>query len=70
MDIVNLAFKESLILLIDDKIIKLTLYLTLEEGNVKFGVEAPRSVEIHREEIYQALKTKKSEAALEDPFCG
>lgn len=59
MDIVTLSFDESLIINIGNTIVKLTPFITPEPGNVKFGVEAPRSINVHREEIFQAIQSKR-----------
>ncbi len=58
MDIISLRFEEPLIISIDDTIIKILPFKTQEHGNIKFGVEAPRTVNVHREEIFQAIKKK------------
>ena len=62
MNIVTVSFEEPLIISVDGEIIQLIAFKTQEHGNIKFGVEAPRSVNIHREEIYHAIKQKKHDA--------
>ncbi|HLQ72719.1 MAG TPA: carbon storage regulator CsrA [Bacillota bacterium] len=37
--------------------------LAIEGDQVKLGVEAPKSVDIYRKEIYVAIKEENSEAA-------
>jgi carbon storage regulator len=59
MDIINLQFEEPLIIRIADTVIKILAFKTQEHGNIKFGVDAPRSVNVHREEIYHAIKQKQ-----------
>lgn len=59
MDIINLNFEEPLTLLIAGQKIQLLAFKTPETGNIKFGIDAPRAVQVHREEIYQAIKQKK-----------
>lgn len=59
MDIVTINFESPLIFSINGELIQLVAFKTLEPGNVKFGVDAPRSVQVHREEIYQAIKQKE-----------
>ena len=59
MDIVTLDFEELLTLEIKGQTIQVVGFKTNEPGNIKFGINAPRSVQVHREEIYQAIKNKK-----------
>lgn len=59
MDIINLDFEEPLTLVIAGQKVQLIAFKTLEPGNIKFGIDAPRTVQVHREEIYQAIKHKK-----------
>lgn len=66
MDIVSLQFEESLIVQIGKTKVKILAFKTQEHGNVKFGVEAPRSINVHREEIFHAIKQKERSAALEE----
>ncbi len=63
MDIISLAFEEPMIITIDDIIVKLIPFKTTEPGNIKFGIEAPRSVNVHREEIFKAIQSKQLEFA-------
>lgn len=35
----------------------------IENGKVKLGIKAPRSVEIHRKEVFEAIQTENKEAA-------
>lgn len=59
MDIINVNFEEKLTFCINGEEIQVVAFKTPEHGNVKFGVEAPRSVKVHREEIYHAIKEKE-----------
>jgi carbon storage regulator len=40
--------------------------LGVEDGKVKLGIEAPKSVKIYRDEIYEAVKQENKQAALAD----
>lgn len=59
MDIISLQFEEPLIIRIADTVIKILAFKTQEHGNIKFGVEAPRTINVHREEIFHAIKQKQ-----------
>ena len=59
MDIISLQFEEPLIISIGDTVVKILAFKTQEHGNIKFGVEAPRTINIHREEIFHAIKQKE-----------
>ena len=59
MDIITLSFEEPLIISLEGDSIKLVAFKTLEHGNIKFGIDAPRTVGVHREEIYHAIKQKQ-----------
>jgi carbon storage regulator len=59
MDIISLQFEEPLIISIADTVVKILAFKTQEHGNIKFGVEAPRSMKVHREEIFHAIKQKE-----------
>lgn len=59
MNIVTIPFEEPLIVNINGTVVQVVAFKTLEHGNIKFGVNAPRSVEVHREEIYHAIKQKQ-----------
>ncbi|KTD35532.1 carbon storage regulator CsrA [Legionella moravica] len=59
MDIISLQFEDPLIIRIGDTVVKILAFKTQEHGNIKFGVEAPRTINIHREEIFHAIKQKE-----------
>ncbi len=59
MNIVTVPFEEPLTIIIDGTAVRVVAFKTLEHGNIKFGVEAPRSITVHREEIYHAIKQKQ-----------
>ncbi len=52
MDILYFNFNDPLIIEVQQTQMKLTLYETSEPGQIKFGIDAPRSLQIDREEIY------------------
>lgn len=58
MRIININFEENLTLTIGQDIVQIIAYKTAEHGNVKFGLKAPRSLNVHREEIYHTIKQK------------
>jgi len=64
MDIIWVEFEKNLIIVKDNQTVKVTPFLTLEHGNVKFGVDAPRSLSVNREEIFH--KKKIQETALDE----
>lgn len=59
MNILTIPFEEPLTITIDGVAVQVVAFKTLEHGNIKFGVEAPRSITVHREEIYHAIKQKQ-----------
>ncbi len=61
MQIITTPFEEPLLISINGEIVQLIAFKTQEHGNIKFGVEAPRSINIHREEIFHAIKQKQLE---------
>lgn len=65
MNIVTVSFEETLYISLDGEIVQLVAFKTPEHGNIKFGVQAPRSINVHREEIYHAIKQKKEQASTE-----
>jgi carbon storage regulator len=44
----------------DDIIVKV---LDLKENQVKIGIVAPRSVAVHRQEVYEAIQAENAQAA-------
>ncbi|HBI21543.1 MAG TPA: carbon storage regulator [Legionella sp.] len=65
MNIMTLSFEEPIVLSVAGEQVKIVVFKTQEHGNVKFGIEAPRSVNVHREEIYYAIKQKKEQSMPE-----
>ena len=59
MNIIMLSFEEPLIFRVNGEMVQVVAFKTQEHGNIKFGVEAPRSINVHREEIYHAIKQKE-----------
>ena len=64
MDILMLPFETPLTFTVEGHTIKLIAFKTLEHGNIKFGIDAPRSLKVNREEIYlEQLKKKQEESS-------
>jgi carbon storage regulator len=63
MEIMSLSFEEPLMITIGENIVQLIPFKTPEHGNIKFGINAPRTVNVHREEIYKAIQSKLQESA-------
>lgn len=61
MDIITVDFEESLMLSVDGEIARVVAFKTQEHGHIKFGVDAPRSLKVHREEVYLAIKKQAEE---------
>lgn len=61
MKILSIDFEETLTICVQGEVIQIVAFKTLEHGNVKFGVNAPRTIKVHREEIYQAIKSKEQQ---------
>ena len=59
MNILNIPFEEPLTIMINNQKVQIIAFKTQEHGNIKFGIQAPRTVQVHREEIYQAIKQKE-----------
>ncbi len=64
MNIINLSFETPIRFTINGELVQLIAFKTQEAGNIKFGVEAPRSISVHREEIYHAIKQKQLEPEI------
>ena len=65
MNIVTVSFEEPLFIFVDGEVVQLVAFKTQEHGNIKFGIQAPRTVKVHREEIYHAIKLKQEQAVID-----
>ncbi|WP_058532954.1 carbon storage regulator [Legionella saoudiensis] len=65
MEITKVAFEEKLILTKNNQRIVLIPFMTQEQGNIKFGIEAPKGISVDREEIFilKQQKRRQKEAA-------
>ena len=52
--------EDESIMIGDDIIVKV---LDLKENQVKIGIVAPRSVTVHRQEVYEAIQAENAQAA-------
>ena len=64
MDIVTVDFEEPLVLSVNNEVVRVIAFKTQEHGHIKFGVDAPRSIKVHREEVYLAIKKQEEEGSL------
>ena len=58
MQIINVPFEDPIVISLNGQQVQVVAFKTQEHGNIKFGINAPRSVNVHREEIYHAIKQK------------
>jgi carbon storage regulator len=65
MNIVTVAFEEPLTVCIRGETVQIIAFKTQEHGNIKFGVRAPRTINVHREEIYRAIQQKQQDSSTE-----
>ena len=70
MNIITVDFEEPLILTVNNEKVRVVAFKTQEHGHIKFGVDASRSVKIHREEVYLAIKKQEAQKEQEDTFIG
>lgn len=57
MQIVNLPFEKTLIIDIKGEKVKI-LTFKMQDGNIKFGIDASRRIKVDREEVHKAIKQK------------
>lgn len=56
MKIITISFEEPLFIELYGEKIDLRVFKTLESEQVKWGINAPRTVQVHREEVYKLIK--------------
>lgn len=61
MNIVTVSFEEPLLFNIQGEMVQVIAFKTPEHGNIKFGINAPREIQVHREEIYLAIKNQQNQ---------
>lgn len=59
--------EDESIMIGDDIIVKV---LDLKENQVKIGIVAPRSIAVHRQEIYDAIQAENAQAAAPEAIDG
>lgn len=64
MNIITITFEERLTFCVNGDLINLIAFRMPEHGNIKFGVDAPRTIKVHREEIYDAIKSKEKQGEI------
>ena len=61
MEILITPFEEPIQINLNGDIVKIIAFKTAERGNIKFGIEAPRSVKVNREEVFEMIKKQQLE---------
>ncbi|OGV40282.1 MAG: carbon storage regulator [Legionellales bacterium RIFCSPHIGHO2_12_FULL_42_9] len=61
MEIIVLKYEEPLRIKLNGELVEIIVFKTAEPGNVKFGINAPRTVTVNREEINLAIKRRQLE---------
>lgn len=64
MDIIYLPFEQKLIVELKGEKVEILTFETLEHGNIKFGITAPRTISVHREEIHASIRSKATQQAV------
>lgn len=59
MQIITIPFEENFFVQVNGQTVKIITFQTNEPGNIKFGIDAAREVQIHREEIYETIQQQK-----------
>ena len=59
MKIIQIEFETPLTFTVSNQIVTVIAFKSPEPGNIKFGVEAPRAIKVHREEVYNLIKEQK-----------
>ena len=64
MEIITVDFEEPVVLSVNNEAVRVVAFKTQEHGHIKFGVDAPRSIKVDREEVYLAIKKQEEEGSL------
>ena len=60
MNIIHVSFEKPIQLSVNGEIVTITAFKTTERENIKFGIDAPRSIQVNREEVYQMIQKQTS----------
>ena len=60
MEIITISFEEPIQINLNGEIISIVAFKTAERGNIKFGIEAPRSIKVNREEVVRAFQKSQT----------
>ncbi|WP_133135472.1 carbon storage regulator [Legionella rowbothamii] len=66
MEITSVKFEDKIIISKSNQHIVLTPFITNEQGNIKFGITAPKGIVIDREEIYLLKQQKRHQDGLSE----
>lgn len=66
MKIITIPYEENFYIQVYGQTVKIVTFPTNEPGNIKFGIDAAREVQIHREEIYETIQQQKKAACLSE----
>lgn len=59
MQILTIPFEETFYVKLQHETVKIVTFTTNDPGIIKFGIEASRGIQVHREEIYESIKKQK-----------
>ncbi|KTC84429.1 MULTISPECIES: carbon storage regulator [Legionella] len=56
MEIVNIFFEETLVIQINNQLVTILPKKSPQHGDISFGINAPKSISVDREEVYHLKK--------------
>ena len=67
MLVLSRSKEESIIIGDGDNKVEITI-IDVKSGKVRLGITAPRSIAVHRKEVYEAIQREKEENSDPDPL--